>query len=716
MNARTEPVAVADPASREVFSLCGMCATRCPIKVTVKDGRIVWLQGNDNDRAMGQSLCARGAAGLPFEYDDERPQYPMLRTGPRGSGEWRRASWDEALDHVAERLKAIIAEHGGQAVALSDRGGPFTDLTKTFLQALGSPNYFDHDATCGRNAHHAARTLFGLGRTALTFDFKNAKHAVLYGRNILESLKVKEAKEFMTALAGGMRCTYIDPRVSVTATKATRYWQIRPHSDYALNLALIHEILAGKLYDAEFVARWVSGLDVLAAAVADYTPEWQAPITGISAAELRAFLAEIVADAPHVIFHPGWMVARNRQSFYVSRTTLILNVLMGAIEVKGGIVLAKTPEEVGRKSLNKLGAHLPKVTAPRVDGVGSEHLHWDPAAGLIQQLFAAIDQGVPYPVAAYIAYRHDPLTSLPDPDRLKAVLDKLPLLVAIDVNYSETAWYSDVLLPESSYLERANILAQNNGGRPNFSLRDQAVAPRFDTRPAWWIFRELLRRLGHADTLDFDRIEDLWAHQLQGTGVTVDDLRMTGVVPLADSAMRYPPDALKFKTPSGKIEFDSSVLTAAGLPSLAPYLPHPAQAGDRFWLLFGRSPVLTHGQSLDNPILAELAPENRLWIHPQRAAALGIADGDAIEVGDDHYWAPMRARVTDWVHPDAVFMLHGYGRTVPLQTRAFNRGVADQKLQHGHLFDYDRAGGGIAMTETVVQVRRANGTRQGVAA
>ena len=698
-----------EASSRTVFGMCGMCATRCPIKVTVEGDRITWLQGNDNDRAMGASLCARGAAGLPFEYDDERPQYPMIRTGPRGSGEWRRASWDEALDYVADRLKALMAEHGGQTVALSDRGGPFTDLTKTFLQAIGSPNYFDHDATCGRNAHHAARTLFGVGRAALTFDFKNARHAVLYGRNILESLKVKEAKEFMTALAGGMRCTYIDPRVSVTATKATRYWQIRPHSDYALNLALIHEILAQKLYNQAFVERWVTGMEALQAAVVNCTPEWQESYTGISPDELRRFVAEIAEDAPKVIFHPGWMVARNRQSFYVSRSTLILNVLMGSIETQGGIVLAKTPEEVGRKGLKKLGVHLPKVTANRVDGVGWMYTHWDPAAGMLQHLFSAIQSGKPYPLSAYLVYRHDPLSSLPDPDALKRVFEKLPLLVSIDVNYSETAWYSDVLLPESSYLERANILAQNNGGRPNFGLRDQAVTPRFDTRPAWWIFRELLRRLGHADTLNFETIEDLWSYQLQDTGVDIAMLRDKGVVPLVDAASLYPPDALKFKTESGKIELESAVLNEVGLSSLAPFVPHGVQGGDRFWLLFGRSAVLTHGQSLDNPLLSELAPENRLWIHPERAALLGIADGDAIEVGDATYWASMRARVTDWVHPEAVFMLHGYGRTVPLQTRAFNRGVADQRLQHGHLFDYDPAGGGIAMTETVVRVRRATG-------
>ena len=123
---------------------------------------------------------------------------------------------------------------GGRGIALSDRSGPFTDLTRTFLAALGSPNYFSHDASCGGNVHNAARSIYGFGHEGLLFDLENTKHLVLYGRNLLESLMVKEAKAFMAAVANGMRCTYIDPRATITACKATRYWQVRPNSDYAL--------------------------------------------------------------------------------------------------------------------------------------------------------------------------------------------------------------------------------------------------------------------------------------------------------------------------------------------------------------------------------------------------------------------------------------------------------------------------------------------------
>jgi thiosulfate reductase/polysulfide reductase chain A len=707
-NAIPNVAGVATAAPHSVFSMCGMCATRCPIRVDVKDGRVAWLQGNPNDAGMGEALCARGAAGLALQADDERPQHPMIRSGPRGSGQWRRATWDEALDYVAAKLKEVTAAHGGRAIALSDRGGPFVDLSKSFIRALGSPNYCDHDSSCGRNAHHASKSLLGLGRTDVVLDYKNAKHIVLYGRNILEALQVKEVRNFMAGIKKGARCTYIDPRVTVTAHQATRHWQIRPNTDYALNLAIIHEVLRTGVYDKAFVARWVEGLDVLQNEVKDCTPEWQAQYTGIAADELRAFVAEIAADAPRVIFHPGWMTARHKQSFYVSRTAHILNALMGAFEVEGGVLVAKGPGDAGRKGLKKLLDRVPKVEEKRADGVGWKHKHWDAGGGIVHRLYAAMDSGDPYPVEAYVVYRHDPLTALPDPEALKKIFDKLKLLVAIDVNYSETAWYADVILPETTYLERASILSTGSGLKPAINLRDQAVAPRFDSRPAWWIFRELARRMGVGEYFDFETIEDIWEYQLEGTGVTVAQLREKGFVALADKPILADRmNGLKFKTPSGKIEIVSAALAEAGIPSLAPFEPPELLDGDRFRLLFGRPGTLTHGQSANNPLLAGLHPDNPLMIHPARAAALGIADGDKVEIGNGDTSFITRAQVSDWIHPEAVFMLHGFGRTVPRQTRAYCKGVADQRLQVGLLNEFDPAGGGSAMTETVVRVRRA---------
>jgi thiosulfate reductase/polysulfide reductase chain A len=191
-------------------------------------------------------------------------------------------------------------------------------------------------------------------------------------------------------------------------------------------------------------------------------------------------------------------------------------------------------------------------------------------------------------------------------------------------------------------------------------------------------------------------------------------MRKTGIVGLAAAPTLIPRDQLRFPTPSGKIEIDSAILMQAGLENLPAYVPKEAPAGDQFTLLFAKTATLAQGQSLNNPLLNERAPQQVLWIHPDRAAALGIADGDQVEVsGGGHYTGCLPAKVTRWIHPEAVFMLHGYGATVPLATRALGLGVADQRLQHGKLDDFDPAGGGAALTETVVRVTRR--TPEGVA-
>ncbi len=371
-------------------------------------------------------------------------------------------------------------------------------------------------------------------------------------------------------------------------------------------------------------------------------------------------------------------------------------------------MIAKPPEFYSHKNLKKLSDGLPKVTEPRVDGAGTTRPSWDPGIGMLHQAFAAMETAQPYGIGAYFAYRHDPLTGMPDAEVMQRALDKLKLLVSIDVRYSETGWYSDVILPESTYLERANILAGLPGPVPVFLMRDQAIAPRFDSRPAWWIFREILRRMGIKEALDFETIEELWNYQLEGTGISVAEMRETGVVELAAEPMLIPRDKLKFPTSSGKIEIDSDILKQAGLASLPPYEEKVAPAGDQFTLLFAKTATLAHGQSLNNPILSEIAPEQVLWMHPDRAGPLGIGDGDYVEInGGGDYAGVIRAKVTPWIHPEAVFMLHGYGATVPLATRACGVGLADQRLQHGKLYDFDPAGGGCALTETVVQIKRS---------
>lgn len=692
-----------------VFSMCGMCGIRCPIRVEVENGVVKWIEGNPHDPGMAGRLCAKGSAGIAMQYDHERPRHPMIRQGERGAGEWRKVSWDEALDYIADKLKAIIKEHGGRAIALSDRGGPFRDIHRSFLRAIGSPNYFNHDCTCGRNVQHASLSLFGFGKKTFNYDYKQCKHLVLYGRNVFESLRVKAANAIMESLDNGGKITCIDVRASGTAMKAGRFWMIRPGTDYALNLGIIHVVLRDKLYDTEFVEKWVTGLKELEAFVASHTPEWAEEETGIPAGEIVEFAREVAKDRPSVIFHPGWMTARYMDSFYSSRTAYILNVLMGNLEAPGGLFFQKGPGDVGKKGLNDLLSTIPKPAEKRVDGCGWKYKHFDAGPGLLHLLYPAIINEDPYPIKAYIIHRHDPLLSLPDPEEQMRALNKLDLIVAVDAKYGETTWHADVILPAATYLEKSSPLAAGKGLKPQFSMRKQAIACGHEVRPDWAIFKDLAERLGVGAYFKFKNMEEFWQFQLEGTGIDLNAFDKKGFVSLTDAPVWWDRmKDLKFKTPSKKIEFVSSLLQENSLPSFLPYNRPKKPGKGYFRLVFGRSPVHTHGMTQNNPVLHEIMPVNTLWINADKARELGISNNDVVEVtsSDGSYSGTIHAYVTEYIHPEAVYMVHGFGRKVPWQTRAYNRGLGDYRFEKGLLNVYDPAGGGNALLDCFVKVKK----------
>ncbi|MDR1857219.1 MAG: molybdopterin-dependent oxidoreductase [Desulfovibrio sp.] len=690
---------------KTVYSVCGMCAVRCPIVVEVEDGRVRRIAGNPHAPAKG-GLCAKGAAGIAFEEDDERPQGPLLRDGPRGAGKWRPVSWDEALDHVAERLKACMDRHGPQTLLWADRDGPFKDLPRAFMRGLGSPNVCTHSPACDLNVHHACKAVTGHGRGDLVLDYDHCRHLVLQSRNVFEALNVAEANKVLGAMGKGCRLTVIDVRPTVTAAKAHDFLRVLPGSDYALNLAVIHVLIRDGLYDREYVAANTTGFERLAAATASCTPAWAEAQTGVQASEIEKLCRDLASAAPHVIWHPGWMASRYRQSFQVSRTAQVITALLGGVGRKGGMV---EPRDEGLKALKSLCDCYPEPAVPRADGVGKDFPAFDTNRGLIQRALLAMESGRPYPLKACIAWRHDPLQSLPDPAAVKRALAALDLFVSVTFSWSDTAWHADVVLPLSPYLSRESIIGEHGGFKPHFFLRRRAIQPRFDTRADWEIIGGLAARLG-LDRLVFDKVEDLWRFQLEGTGLTPEAFDATGIVELADAPMRPAEDApLSFLTPSGKVELDSAGWEAkTGVDMLPPYAPPPSPPPGALRLTFGRMALHTHGHTMNNPMLARLCPEGPAWIHPETAAGLGLASGDRVEVLNARGECAGSGGIllSEGVHPEAVFLVHGFGHRLPCESRAFGKGVADQELICDGLLQEDPGGGGLALQEAWVTLRK----------
>ncbi|MBW1740534.1 MAG: molybdopterin-dependent oxidoreductase [Deltaproteobacteria bacterium] len=691
-----------------VYTLCFMCSIRCPIKVVVEDDEIVSIEGNPYVGAMKGGVCPKGAAATGLLNDTERLQAPMIRTGPRGSGQWKRVSWDEALDYTAEKCKEIFSKYGSKSAAWCERTNFITDLSKTFTKAIGTPNYFTHDALCKGSVNTACRSLFGYTDAQISVDYGNTKHIVLYGRNIFEAIEVKAVNNLLDAMGKGAKLTYVDPRVTITAAKSTRYLMIRPGTDLALNYALMNVIIKERLFDAEYVDRWVDGFEKLRTFVDRYTPEWAEEETGIPANEIVALAQELDEAKPSVIFHYGYRGANHPNEIYFRRSLLILNALMGSVEAKGGIFFKKGPKDAGHKAglRNYSSQKFPKMEdTRRFDGCGQDKYPIaDPAHGVGGMFPLAVLNEDPYPIKVLFAFRFDPLYSIPDLNQNLKALEKLDLIVSIDINWGGITWMSDVVLPESTFLERSDPIKMFPGLKPAPYRRVQCVTPRYDTKPGWWIVKALAERLGAGEYFPYESIEDIWDYQLADLGLKPEDFEAKGFVELSDKPIWWDrKDGLKFKTPSGKIEFVSSLMEEHGFPSFPPYekLETPEST---FRLMVGRCAAHTHVATQNNPYLNELVSENVLWINNKKAEALGIKNNEMVEVSSKVDKGTLRAFVTDLIHPEAVFILHGFGHQEAGCTRSYKRGVADTLLQE-HIMD--TIGGSPALDHTLVSVKKA---------
>lgn len=680
---------------RTVFSVCGMCGARCPIEVELKDDRPRWICGNV--QALGGALCPRGAAGLALLEDDERPRQPLIRTGERGEGRWREADWDEALAYVADRLRGILAAHGGRSLLWSERSGPHSDLNKALVRGLGSPNYCTHETTCAHNVDQAAFSLGGSDHHGFLYDYRRCRHLVLQNRNLFESLDVREVNSVLDAMDAGCRLTVVDVRASVTACKADTFLRVRPGTDYALNLAVIHTLIRERWYDAADVAARMEDFDALARFVEPYTPQWAAAECGLSAESIISLARQLREAAPAVIWHPGWMASRYTQSFMICRTAYLINALLGSMDSAGGLrrLAAASP-------LAALESLYPAPRERRADGVGWKFPCFAPGSGLLQHALAAVKTDIPYPVRAYVAFRHDPLSALPDPRTLRTWLEKLELLVSVTFSWSDTAWHADVVLPMSTYLERDSPLFFQAGLPPRLLMRRRVVPPLHDTRADWEITTGLARHMG-LDKLHFTRIEDIWQRQLEGTGLTEEDFA-AGYVDLPDAVLGK---ADPFPTPSGKLTCAPDAWREAGCDVLRRYASPAVPPKGHFRLISGRVAQHTQGHTQNNARLHSLMPENAAWIHPDRAAALDLRPGElAVLRAADGAQALVRVRTTEDMHPEALFMVHGFGHKVPMETLACNLGVADQEFMPGGLETVDAVGRCPALQEHFVALEK----------
>ena len=505
--------ATAAPATakgrRKVATICEMCVNKCAAIAHVEDNIVKKLDPNPLFPKSRNMLCARGQAGISALYDPDRLKYPLIRAGERGDGKYRRATWEEAYTHIADKLGKILDEEGDNRSTIGYCAGEgLAEHTfKSFMSdKFGSSNFLNHSSICLQSTVTGyTLTIGGYGIA----DLENARYVIMAGANRAEAILTPDTMDLFKRTRGrGAKLVVVDPRYTNTAMHADTYLPIKPGTDLAFVLALTYATLLGQLYNKEYVENNFQDFEKYKKHILDsgYTPEWAEKITGIPAGTICKVAHDFMAAAPQAIYYQGRRTTWSKNDFQLRRAMALFTALGGGVDVKGGIVFGhKLP----------LGDHA--ITAP-IYANAKGRIDKDAAAVVgstgswVAWRNMVAEGKTPYPVRGMFVYKQNPMLSVPDTARTAEMFRKMDLVVVIDTMPSDTAMFADVILPECTYLEREDPVTSFAGTEPAIALRMKAIEPMYETKPVI----DIMRGLGEALSKPLWEISKKHDEDLQG--------------------------------------------------------------------------------------------------------------------------------------------------------------------------------------------------------
>lgn len=662
---------------------CEICFWKCAGWVYKnKEGQIWKIVGNDEDQHCHGRFCPRGTGGVGMYTDEDRLKTPLIRVEDRGRQVFREAGWDEALTYVADRMKTIRAQHGAESMALFTHGSGSSYL-ETLMHAFGSQNTAEPSyAQCRGPRDDAFLWTFGeeVYSPEIT-DIRDTRCLVLIGSHIGENMHNGQVQEMSDAIDKGATIITVDPRFSTAASKSTYWLPIKPATDIALLLTWMHEIIYREYYDKKYVEKYCTGFEQLREHVRNFTPEWAYGITTLAPDLIRKTAREMADAAPAVIVHPGRHVTWYGDDTQRVRAIAILNALLGSWGRRGGFY---RPARTSLPAVN-----LPPFPEPSRTWTDLFPGLYGAATGIVSN--AMIDASIPennpaYPIKGWIVNGTNLINTIPNQANTLKAIQHLDLLVAIDTMPMEITGWADVILPECTYLERYDSLRASPHRKPAIALRMPATDPLYDTKPGYWIARELSRKLGLESYFPFEKQEDLLDWQLKQLGSSLAELQKTGVKTFereTDDLYFAPDEEILFPTDTGKIELYSAAFESLGFDPLPRYVAHEEPSDGFYRLIYGRAPMHTFSRTANNPNLTDLMDENTVWINPKVARLWGIVNDQYIRLQNQDGMIsefPIRVRITERIRWDSVYMVHGFGHAQQQMKRCYGRGVSDTQL------------------------------------
>ncbi len=671
------------------------CPSCCSLVVTVEDGRLTSVTGNPEHPFTRGVICGKVREYAERVHSPLRVRTPLRRVGPKGAGELVPISWDEAVATIAARWRAIIATDGAEAILPFSYAGSMGQVQyyagHPFFHALGASRL--DRSICVTTAYAGWRATVGAVTGNDSEQMVGADLVVLWGVNASYST-INVMTLVKQARARGAHVVAIDPYRTPTAQQADEHLMVRPGTDAALALAVMHVLVAERRVDRAYIARATLGFDRLAEHLRAYSPDTVAPIVGLEADTIVRF-ARRYGASPRTFIRIGIGLSRHENGAMTCRTLACLPALTGAYADPHGGALLSTGGAFGFDYSVLERPDLMPTPAPRM-------------INMIQLGRALTDPTMTPPVRSLYVYSSNPAAVCPDQTRVLRGLAREDLFTVVHEQVmTDTAHYADIVLPATTSMEHLDLY--RSFGQLTVQLARPVLPPQGEAKSNWEAIGLLARAMGVAETHYAKGDEGLMREFLSKgdpsvRGITWDQLVRDGWARV-ELPRPYMPFADGAPTPSGKVEFYSAWLEREGLPALPTYIPlaegpdnreltarFPLQCivpPNRFFLnsSFSQSELLRRRQGTATAMLAA-----------SDASARGIRDGDSVRVESPRGSARFTARITDATRPGVV-VIEGiwWHRFSP-------GGLGVNALTSDRVADL---GGGPAFHSNLVQVSRA---------
>ncbi len=672
--------------TRTVLGTCHHdCPDSCGWVVTVTDGVAAKLRGNPAHPYSQGELCPKVNRFLDRVYSPDRILSPMVRTGPKGSGQFEQVTWDHTLELVATRLHAVVAEHGGEAILPWGSAGTqgliqMSSLDGRLFARLGASR--TTGALCGAVASSGTAATLGSGRASDPLDVRHAELILLWGTNT--RLTNRHLWPFIEeARANGATVVVIDPIRTMTAESADWFVQPLPGTDAALALALMHVLVRDDLLDHDYIERYTSGFEELAKQASAWDPERAAAVCGVPAAEIER-LAQAYGRTSRSFIRTLIGAEHREHGGMLFRTLSCLPALTGAWRHRGGGYARScgiwADDQVDRSVFEPLSSARSLPFAQLGD--------------------VLVDETLSPPVKALVVWNGNPVVTVPDSETVKRGLLRDDLFTVVSEQFlTDTARYADVIFPATTQIEQLDVVP--SWGHLYLGWNEPAIAPLGEAVPNTELWRRLAAALGFTEPELFEDDESLIRSALRG--VDIDAMRADGFVrlDLPESLLPYAEGG--FATPTGTCNLWSDHLEATGHGGAPSYTaPHegPGSAlAERFPLVLLTPKVHTRFLNSSYSHLPKHGPAEGapyVELDPADATARGVAEGDLVSVFNDRATLRLPVRISDRLRPGVVAVPWGWW------AGQHGDGLGANSLTNSAPTDW---GGGVAYHDTLVEVR-----------